>query len=56
MPQPHLRFDDKDMWTLDDVRGHTLLSPLETLRAMTPADREKHLAEYRAGFKIKAFN
>ena len=24
VPQPHLRFDDKDMWTLDDVRGHTL--------------------------------
>ena len=24
VPQPHLRFDDKEMWTLDDVRGHTL--------------------------------
>ena len=21
IPQPHLRFDDKEMWTLDDVRG-----------------------------------
>ena len=28
IPQPHLRFDDKEMWTLDDVRGHTLMSPL----------------------------
>ena len=28
VPQPHLRFDDKDMWTLDHVRGHTLGSPL----------------------------
>ena len=28
MPQPHLHFDDSKMWTLDDVRGHTLGSPL----------------------------
>ena len=32
VPQPHLRFDNKDMWTLDDVRGHTLMSPLTLLR------------------------
>ncbi len=55
-PQPHLRFDDKDMWTLDDVRGHTLLSPLTLLREMTPEAREKHVAEYRKGFTINPCN
>jgi propane monooxygenase large subunit len=52
VPQPHLRFDDKEMWTLDDVRGHTLQSPLQTLRGMTPSERETHLAQYRAGFSV----
>jgi propane monooxygenase large subunit len=52
VPQPHLRFDDKEMWTLDDVRGYTLRSPLKMLREMTPEQREAHLAEYRAGFTI----
>ena len=56
VPQPHLRFDDKDMWTLDDVRGHTLLSPLTLLREMSPADREAHLAAYKAGFTINPCN
>src|SRR5271166_1672047 len=56
VPQPHLRFNDKDMWTLDDVRGNTLLSPLTLLREMSPADREKHIAEYRAGFTINPYN
>lgn len=54
--QPHLRFDQKDMWTLDHVKGHTLQSPLVLIRDMSPADREKHIAEYRAGFKIKSCN
>ena len=36
VPQPHLRFDAKDMWTLDDVRGHTLGSPLRGFRALKP--------------------
>jgi propane monooxygenase large subunit len=40
------------MWTLDDVRGYTLRSPLKMLREMTPEQREAHLAEYRAGFTI----
>jgi propane monooxygenase large subunit len=44
------------MWTLDHVRGHTLGSPLRTIRGMTPEARETHLAEYRRGFKIAAFN
>ena len=34
VPQPHLRFDDKEMWTLDDVRGHTLGCPLRGFRAL----------------------
>ncbi|MBN8633645.1 MAG: methane monooxygenase, partial [Rhodobacterales bacterium] len=56
VPQPHLRFDNKDMWTLDDVRGHTLLSPLTLLREMTPEARAKHVAEYQAGFTINPCN
>jgi propane monooxygenase large subunit len=52
VPQPHLRFDDKEMWTLDDVRGNTLGSPLKALREMSPEVREAHLAEYRGGFTI----
>ena len=56
IPQPHLRFDDKDMWTLDHVRGHTLGSPLNALRGMDEATRTKHLAEYRAGFTINPCN
>ena len=41
IPQPHLRFDDKDVWTLDHVRGHTLGSPLNALRGWmrSPARR-----------------
>ena len=54
IPQPHLRFDDKEMWTLDDLRGHTLQSPLETFRALSPEEREKAAAEYRRGFTINA--
>jgi propane monooxygenase large subunit len=52
VPQPHLRFDDRELWTLDDVRGYTLKSPLTILRGLSPAEREAHLAEYRAGFTI----
>jgi len=51
-PQPHLIFDDKQMWKLDHVRGHTLGSPLRSIRSMTPEQREAHLAEYLKGFKI----
>ena len=50
--QPHLRFDDKHMWTLDHVRGYTLKSPLIAFRALTAEGREKAAAEYRKGFKI----
>ena len=56
IPQPHLRFDRKEMWTLDDVRGHTLQSPLTLLREMSQRDREKHIAEYKPGFTINKCN
>jgi propane monooxygenase large subunit len=56
MPQPHLIFDDKAMWTLDDVRGNTLQSPLTLFRAMTPEQREAAAAEYRKGFTINPVN
>ena len=52
IPQPHLRFDDKQMWTLDHVRGFTLGSPLIGFRALTPEGREAAAIEYRKGFKI----
>jgi propane monooxygenase large subunit len=53
VPQPHLRFDTKEMWTLDDVRGHALGSPLRGFRALKPgAERDAAIAEYRKGFKI----
>jgi propane monooxygenase large subunit len=44
------------MWTLDDVRGHTLQSPLTLFRALSPAERETAAAEYRRGFTINAVN
>ena len=50
--QPHLRFDDKHMWTLDHVKGYTLASPLKAFRALTPEARELAAVEYRKGFKI----
>lgn len=43
--QPHLRFEDKEMWTIDDFRPYTLNAPLEVIRAMSPEEREKHVAE-----------
>jgi propane monooxygenase large subunit len=50
--QPHLRFDAKDMWTLDHVRGHQLGSPLRGFRALSPIEREVAVADYRKGFKV----
>lgn len=52
VPQPHLRFDDKEMWTLDDLRGNTLGSPLIGFRALTDEGRVAAAAEYRKGFTI----
>ncbi|PWC47551.1 aromatic/alkene/methane monooxygenase hydroxylase/oxygenase subunit alpha [Azospirillum sp. TSA6c] len=51
--QPHLSFEEKDMWTLDHVRGHTIRSPLLALREMSPDQRKAHVDEYRKGFKIR---
>lgn len=56
VPQPHLHFDDSKMWTLDDVRGHTLQSPLTLFRALSPEDQEKAAVEYRKGFTINPLN
>ena len=49
VPQPHLDLDPKAMWTLDDVRGYTLNSPNVLLNEMSPEEREKHIAHYKAG-------
>ncbi len=52
VPQPHLIFDDRKMWKLSHLRGHTLQSPLTLFRAMSPAERGKAAAEYRKGYTI----
>jgi propane monooxygenase large subunit len=49
VPQPHLNLDPKKMWTLDEVKGITLQSPNVLLNAMSPEEREAHIAHYRAG-------
>jgi propane monooxygenase large subunit len=53
IPQPHVSFDDKDMWTLDHVKGIEFKSPNVLLNQMTPEQREAHMAEYKQGFTIK---
>jgi propane monooxygenase large subunit len=53
VPQPHVLFDDKKMWTLDHMRGIEFQSPNVLLNQMTPEQREEHMAEYRKGFTIK---
>eukprot|EP00747_Dinoflagellata_sp_TGD_P161869 gnl/TRDRNA2_/TRDRNA2_178854_c0_seq1.p1 gnl/TRDRNA2_/TRDRNA2_178854_c0~~gnl/TRDRNA2_/TRDRNA2_178854_c0_seq1.p1 ORF type:complete len:557 (+),score=3.37 gnl/TRDRNA2_/TRDRNA2_178854_c0_seq1:202-1872(+) len=52
IPQPHMDLTPERMWTLDHVKGYTLKSPLLALRAMSEDEREKHIADYRAGFTI----
>jgi len=49
VPQPHLNLDPKKMFTLDDMRGNTFNSPNVLLNAMTPEEREQHIAKYKAG-------
>jgi propane monooxygenase large subunit len=56
VPQPHLHFDDSKMWTLDDVKGHKLGSPLLGFRALTDEGRAAAAAEYRKGFVINPLN
>src|SRR4030081_871831 len=49
VPQPHLDLDPTKMWTLDDVKGYTAQSPNVLLNEMSPEEREKHIAHYKAG-------
>ena len=49
VPQPHLDLDPKKMWTLDECKGITLNSPNVLLNEMSPEEREKHMAQYKAG-------
>jgi propane monooxygenase large subunit len=44
------------MWTLDDVRGFKLGSPLLGFRALDDAGREAAAVEYRKGFTINPIN
>ena len=37
------------MWTLDECKGITLNSPNVLLNEMSPEEREKHMAQYKAG-------
>lgn len=49
IPQPHLDLDDPaKMWTTDDLRGITFQSPNVLLNQMSDAEREAHVAAYRA--------
>ena len=48
--QPHLDLGDpKKMWTVEDMRGLPFPSPNVTLNAMSPQEREEHVAAYRRG-------
>jgi propane monooxygenase large subunit len=49
VPQPHLDLDPKKMWTLDELKGITIQSPNVLLNEMSPEEREKHVAHYKAG-------
>lgn len=49
IPQPHLNLDPKEMWTIDSVEGITMQSPNVLLNAMSPAEREAHIAKYKRG-------
>ena len=53
IPQPHVIFDDKEMWTLDHLKGIQFQSPNVLLNQMTPEQREAYMTEYRKGFTIK---
>lgn len=55
IPQPHLDLDDpKKLWTLDDVRGIQFGSPNITLNEMSDAEREAHIAAYKANPNVTA--
>nr|BAF34308.1 propane monooxygenase hydroxylase large subunit [Pseudonocardia sp. TY-7] len=49
IPQPHLDLSDpKKLWTIDKLRGIEFQSPNVLLNEMTDAEREAHIAEYKA--------
>ncbi len=50
--QPHLHFDDSQMWTTDHLKGAIVQSPLLNLRNMTPEQRKAHIDDYKKGFTI----
>ncbi|QIN83350.1 methane monooxygenase [Rubrobacter tropicus] len=54
VPQPHVQFDEKKMWTLDRMKGIEFQSPNVLLNQMSDEEREKHMAEYKAGFTINS--
>jgi propane monooxygenase large subunit len=47
--QPHVVFDDAQMWTLSHLRGLRLQSPNVLLGALDPPARDRALAAYREG-------
>ncbi len=49
VPQPHVIFDDRYMWTVDHLKGLEFKSPNVVLNQMTPEQRAKHIEEYRKG-------
>ena len=53
IPQPHVIFDDKYMWTLDHLKGIEFQSPNVLLNKMTPEERDAWLVGYKKGFTIK---
>jgi propane monooxygenase large subunit len=52
LAQPHVHFDPRLMWTLDDVRGLEVVSPTVMLREMSPEQRAAGVAAYRTGLRI----
>ncbi len=42
------------MWTTDQTKGIEFLSPNVLLNQMSDDEREKHMAEYKAGFTINS--
>lgn len=52
VPQPHLIFDDKYMWTLDHLPDYEMPRQLDDLTHMTPQERTEVLKEYRKGLRF----
>ncbi len=56
VPQPHLRFGNKDMCKPEHVCGHRLRSLLNMLLGMNEADRTARIAASQAGFMPRRMN